>query len=143
MYIFTLSRCGRDLRNSCQVEELDVITGFMVMDGAIRIAVLEGIAGGESMVALEQTARRSRPNDAEYKLLFDKDVSYDVRLYTAYDVTVGSWPPSQPPSSPQHPARFIECSIDGISHENVSIDGISHENVSTAHSIKQSIGRCG
>jgi hypothetical protein len=47
--------------DSAKVGELDVITGFMVMDGVIRLLVIEGLVGGESMRTAPSRPAPPRP----------------------------------------------------------------------------------
>jgi hypothetical protein len=45
--------------DSAKVGELDVLTGFMVMDGQIRLLVIEGLADGESMRKFVEASHRT------------------------------------------------------------------------------------
>jgi len=66
----------------CVDGTLDVITGFMIIDDDMRIAVLEGLAApGCGMQSVFMDIPRQKENDGTLKILANPEVLYPARLY--------------------------------------------------------------
>jgi hypothetical protein len=66
----------------CVDGTLDVITGFMVIDDDMRIAVVEGLAApGCGMQSVFMDIPRQKENDGHLKILANPEVLYPTRLY--------------------------------------------------------------
>jgi hypothetical protein len=65
--------------------ELDIITGFTVMDTTMRIVVAEGLGAG-AMQALHGTVKRTQANDDTMRVLADPAARFTHRLYTNFNV---------------------------------------------------------
>eukprot|EP00927_Polykrikos_kofoidii_P065920 TRINITY_DN61612_c0_g1_i1.p1 TRINITY_DN61612_c0_g1~~TRINITY_DN61612_c0_g1_i1.p1 ORF type:complete len:1264 (+),score=225.38 TRINITY_DN61612_c0_g1_i1:180-3971(+) len=61
---------------------LDLLTGFAVMDGSVRLMVIEGLRdGGLRSLTDEALPRNERPNSAVFRVLWHPDVGFSERLY--------------------------------------------------------------
>ena len=66
----------------CTDGTLDVVTGFMIIDDDMRIAVLEGLAApGCGMQSVFLDIPRQKANDGTLKILANPEVLYPARLY--------------------------------------------------------------
>eukprot|EP00747_Dinoflagellata_sp_TGD_P082080 gnl/TRDRNA2_/TRDRNA2_161555_c0_seq1.p1 gnl/TRDRNA2_/TRDRNA2_161555_c0~~gnl/TRDRNA2_/TRDRNA2_161555_c0_seq1.p1 ORF type:complete len:1287 (-),score=243.40 gnl/TRDRNA2_/TRDRNA2_161555_c0_seq1:52-3912(-) len=64
---------------------LDVLTGFMLLDGKWRLAVVEGLRDQALQKVLEICPRNARGNDeSKFKMLYNPDIGYPERLYTDF-----------------------------------------------------------
>jgi hypothetical protein len=65
--------------------ELDLLTGFTIIDDDMRIVVIEGLAGpGLAMQQLFADIPRIKPNDNSLKILCNPEVLFPMRCYTDF-----------------------------------------------------------
>jgi len=64
---------------------LDILTGFVVMDGSCRLVVIEGLRDGGVQDVVEQgVSRGERQNSPSFKLLQNPNVGFTERLYMEF-----------------------------------------------------------
>eukprot|EP01034_Spumella_vulgaris_P034753 gene34753-42863_t len=65
--------------------QLDVISGFMIIDDDVRMVVLEGLAApGKGMESLYIDLPRQKANDETLKILCNPEVLFPTRLYATF-----------------------------------------------------------
>jgi hypothetical protein len=80
-YAFTDSE-----KASAKDAQLDVVTGFTIIDNDQRIIVIEGLAGpNQGMQSIWMDLKRTKANDKDYKLLCNPEVLFPDRIYTDYN----------------------------------------------------------
>lgn len=68
---------------------LDVLTGFCLLDRVRRIVVIEGLRGeGKGLARLVASIDRARANSHRFKLLHHPEVGFSKRLYSSFDLTL-------------------------------------------------------
>ena len=67
--------------------EIDYISGFQIIDENIRITILEGITG-KAMQIVKELIPKIKLNDKKIKLLADKNVLFDTRLYSKFNLSL-------------------------------------------------------
>lgn len=78
-------KLAADELESCRTAQLDLITGFMIIDDIRRIIVVEGLARpGGGMEFLFLNLPREKPNDDKLKMLCNPEVLFPDRLYPSY-----------------------------------------------------------
>jgi hypothetical protein len=65
--------------------ELDVITGFTVIDDAYRLIIVEGL-GAKGMQTIHKRVTRTVQNGAKSRILSDPTINFNERLYTEFDL---------------------------------------------------------
>ncbi len=70
---------------AAKTAQLDIITGFSIIDNDARIVVMEGLAGpGQAMQEMFLSIPRISPNDSSLKILCNPEVLFPDRLYTEF-----------------------------------------------------------
>jgi hypothetical protein len=60
--------------------------GFTLIDGEMRLFIIEGLGGrGNSMDQFYQANSRSKPNDRNFKMLYNPGVRYRNRIYQQFN----------------------------------------------------------
>ena len=72
-------------RQAANNGDLDVVTGFTVIDDAYRLIVVEGI-GSRGMRTLHRRVERKVQNGPRCRVLADPTVTFTERLYAAFDL---------------------------------------------------------
>lgn len=65
--------------------ELDILTGFQVVDDQFRVVVIEGLANGGVEELVTRIPRRAA-NTEQLRILRNTEVRFSKRLYTCFDV---------------------------------------------------------
>jgi hypothetical protein len=61
----------------------DMLTGFIVLDGSIRIAVVEGLRGG-ALDRLAASLPRDKANDERIKFLYNPNIGFPTRAFVDF-----------------------------------------------------------
>lgn len=68
---------------------LDYLCGFELMDKEFRMFIVEGLGGtGRAMDRFYRMNERQRPNDRQYKMLYNPLVKFKNRMYTDFHVSM-------------------------------------------------------
>merc|ERR1719487_580789 len=62
---------------------IDMLTGFIVLDGSIRIAVVEGLRGG-ALDRLAASLPRDKANDERIKFLYNPNIGFPTRAFVDF-----------------------------------------------------------
>ena len=64
---------------------LDMLSGFVILDGDIRIVVVEGLRQqGKALDRLVKSLPREKPNDHLIKFLYNKNIGFPTRAYVDF-----------------------------------------------------------
>lgn len=77
---------GEAERSKCDNGELDVLTGFQVVDDDVRLVIVEGRADGSMRALRDAIASLSHELSDSSKVLMNDRVRFTRRAYTSFDV---------------------------------------------------------
>lgn len=66
---------------------LDFLSGFEIIDNNFRFFLFEGLSNG-AMQKLEEMIPKDRPNTDIRKILKNKDILFEDRLYTDFNMEI-------------------------------------------------------
>lgn len=76
-------RLSEEEKIKAESNELDILTGFQVVDDKRRYIIIEGLSD-ESMSIMRQLLRRSEPTNHKIKILYNSKIRFTNRLYTNF-----------------------------------------------------------
>ncbi|CEM04086.1 unnamed protein product [Vitrella brassicaformis CCMP3155] len=66
--------------------DLDIITGFVLLDRSTRLVVLEGLRSKALYRLMTEELPRDRPNRQKYTVLYNSEIGFSSRRYAAFDL---------------------------------------------------------
>lgn len=78
-------RLSEEEKSKAQSNELDILTGFQVVEDKRRYIIIEGLSD-ESMSIMRQLLRRSEPTNHKIKILYNSKIRFTNRLYTNFNL---------------------------------------------------------
>lgn len=103
---------------------LDILTGFTMLDGQVRLMVIEGLRDqGMAELFKKAVLRNDQPNSATYKLLYHPNIGFGERLYLDFGPILKTIKIRQPLSPIERLASKAELYASSGNTDEVTVAG--------------------